>query len=148
MNLEIDNLVNLSGNIWSKSSLDLMRRMAKKEKEDACSIMDSPIQHKNTREAVYYCEHKKKPYKLISSPNYESFLDQLSDNKVFIFLPKTPETLSRVVVEARMMGMSVIVNKMIGATREDWYKLKGVDLIEHIEEKRNTIKNIVLESIQ
>ena len=145
MNAGLDNLINLSGNLWSLSSLDLMQRLSSKNKKDACSIMDSPIGHKNTREAVMYCEHFKKAYFLISSQNYESFLDKLSDNNTFVFFPKTPETLSRITVEARMMGMSVIVNKMIGATREPWYELKGGDLIEHMRNKRNIIKNISLE---
>ena len=144
MNTGLENLINLSGNIWSKSSLDLMSQMSKKEKKDECSIMDSQILHKNTREAIMYCEHTKKPYNLISSKNYESFLDQLSDNKTFVFFPKTPETLSRVVVEARMMGMSVIVNKMIGATREPWYELKGSDLVEYMRAKRARIKEITI----
>ena len=63
------------------------------------------------------------------------------------FFPKTPETLSRVVVEARMMGMSVIVNKMIGATREPWYELKGYELIEYMHAKKIAIKEIVVESL-
>jgi hypothetical protein len=147
MNLDFDNLVNLSGNIWSLSSLDLMAELAVKEKADACSIMDSKIAHKNTREAVMYCEHTKKTYNLISNNVYERFLDQLSNNKTFVFFPKTPETLSRVVVEARMMGMSVVVNKMIGATREPWYELKGIELVEFMRAKRGAIKRAVIERL-
>jgi hypothetical protein len=64
-----------------------------------------------------------------------------------VFFPQTPETLSRVVVEARMMGMSVVVNKMIGATREPWYQQKGNDLIEIIRSKRSTIKEQVMEKL-
>ena len=142
-NLDLANLVSLGGNIWSESSLDLMEKMASKKKADVCSIMDSPILHKNTQEAVYFCEHKERPYKLISSQDYETFLDKLSDNKTLVFFPKTPETLSRVVVEARMMGMSVVVNKMIGATREGWYKLKGKELIDFMRSKRIDIKEKV-----
>ena len=47
-----------------------------------------------------------------------------------MFFPKTPETLSRVIVESRMMGMSVITNNLVGATKEDWYALKGEELID------------------
>ena len=90
MNTGLENLINLSGNMWSKSSLDLMLRMSTKEKKERCSIMDSSISHKNTREAVMYCEHTKKPYNLISSTKYESFLDQLSDNKTFVFFSEDP----------------------------------------------------------
>jgi len=138
-NTQLDNLINLSGNLWSEASLQFMGSIAKKSKADTCAIMKSPISHKNTKEAIMYCEYKKMPYTLVQSTNYEDFLAQLGEHKTLVFFPKTPETLSRVVVEARMMGMSVIVNKMIGATREEWYKLKGLKLIEEVRQMRNTI---------
>ena len=87
-------------------------------------------------------------YSPIPQPNSNtkgfSFLKKLGQNKRLVFLPKTPETLSRIAVEARMMGMSVIVNKMIGATREPWYAQKGVELIQTFKQKRQDIKNIVV----
>ena len=121
-----------------------MEKIAKTEKADRYSIMDSPIEHKGTREAVGYCEYKNYDYDLISSDSYEEFLSMLGRNNTLVFFPKTPETLSRIVVEARMMGMGVIVNKMIGATREEWYKQKGTDLIKTIRSKREEITNTVI----
>ena len=64
-----------------------------------------------------------------------------------IFFPKTPETLSRIVVEARMMGMSVVTNNLVGATKEDWFSLKGAELIEVMKEKRESITSTVLEKL-
>ena len=109
--------------------------------------MDSSISHKNTADAVKYCEATQRPYNLVKSSDYKTFLRELGSNETFVFFPKTPETLSRIVVEARMMGMGVIVNKLIGATQEPWYKLKGDELITHMHQKRETIKNIVVESL-
>ena len=66
-----------------------------------------------------------------------------------IFFPKTPETLSRICVEARMMGMSVITNKNVGASYEDWFVLKGKDMIDFMKNKKfeisNTIKGLINE---
>ena len=143
-NLSEVNLISLGGNLWSEKSLSFMEEMAQAKKANKYSIMDSPIEHKGTREAVGYCEYKNYQYDLISSDSYEEFLSLLGKNKTLVFFPKTPETLSRIVVEARMMGMSVVVNKMIGATREEWYKQKGADLIETIRKKRKTIKDTVV----
>lgn len=145
-NTQLNNLVNLSGNLWSQESLSIMEKMSQVPKEDTCAIMRSSIIHKNTKDAIAYCEYKKKQYNLIESSNYEEFLSQLGQNKTFVFFPKTPETLSRVVVEARMMGMSVIVNRMIGATREPWYKLKGDSLIREVRNMRKTIPSKVVEA--
>ena len=144
-NIDIDNLFNVSGNLWSDDSLEIMRILSKKEKNDCYSILDSRIGHKNTREAVYYCEAKKLPYRLVASPDYQEFLSLLSDNDKFIFLPKTPETLSRVVVEARMMNIKTVTNKRVGASHETWFNLKGEELIDLMYEKKNKITKKVLE---
>ena len=142
-NLNLDNIVNLGGNLWSLESLKKMRELSIMNKVDRCSIMRSQISHKNTQGSINYCISKSWDYDLISSPNYFDFLQKLGANKKFIFLPKTPETLSRVVVEARMMGCTVVANKLIGATSEEWFKLKGEELVAFMIEKRNQIFSII-----
>ena len=138
-NLEIDNIISLGGNLWSVNDLENMRNLANKKKRQACSIMKSDIHHKNTADALKYCLAKKLPYTLVASKNYQEFIEALSDNDTLVFFPKTPETLSRVVVEARMMGMKVITNNLVGATREEWFELKGSSLVDVMTRKRETI---------
>ena len=142
-NLMLNNLINLGGNLWSTAALDTIEQLAQTAKKNKCSILNSNIAHKNTREAIMYCEHKKLQYELVASKNYNEFLTQLGSNNQFIFFPKTPETLSRVVVEARMMGMSTITNNKIGATKEPWFEMKGPPLIEFMRNKRKEIVDVV-----
>jgi len=66
----------------------------------------------------------------------------------FVFFPKTPETLSRIIVESRMMGMKVITNQLPGAVKEEWFKLKGKALVDIMRAKRQEIPNIVLQSFE
>ena len=112
------------------------------------SIMDSSIGHKNTFDAVKYCEFNDFEYELIPALEYQHFLERLGANKSLVFLPKTPETLSRIAVEARMMGMSVVTNKNLGASKEGWFSLKGIDLINVMRNKRNEIPKKILEILQ
>jgi|TARA_R110000824_G_scaffold118998_2_gene272835 GT2 family glycosyltransferase len=142
-NLNLDNIISLGGNLWSKSSLNKIRELSKKEKKDRYSIMNSQIPHKNTQGTINYCRYKSLDFELISSPDYFTFLEKLGSNKNFIFLPKTPETLSRVVVEARMMGCSVIVNNLIGASGEPWFEMKGEPLIDYMIGKKSEIFSII-----
>jgi hypothetical protein len=102
--------------------------------------MRSNIAHKNTYEAVKFCKFKNIPYTLIESTSYEEFLFMLSQNNQFAFFPKTPETLSRVVVEARMLGVKTYTNKLVGASYEGWFPLKGIDLIEIMRDKKQQIR--------
>lgn len=143
-NLLIDNIISISGNLWSSENLDLIAQYSEKQKQDKASVMNSKISHKNTADATKYCRFKKIEYELISSKDYKTFLNLLSNNNKFIFFPKTPETLSRVVVEAKMMGMKVTTNKLVGAANEDWFTLKGKELVNLMKERRNTIPDTVI----
>ena len=138
-NLNIENIVNLSGNVWSIKSLEFMRQISQVEKQNKTSILHSNIGHKNTLGAIDYCIRKNESYELVSDKDYYSFLSKLGKNRKFVFIPKTPETLSRVCVEARMMNMSVVVNSLIGASKEHWYTLKGAALIDYMTEKRQEV---------
>ena len=146
-NLDINNLINISGNLWSVESLDLLRNIGKNKKKERCSIMNSSIKHKNTLGAIRYCKIKGREYKLIENSVHSSFIRDLGSSSTFVFFPETPETLSRIVVEARMLGMKTITSKNIGAIHEEWFSLKGEELIEYMTEKRGEILNKIIEVI-
>ena len=138
-NLGLDNIKNLSGNVWSDEALNYIETLCANPKTDQFSVMNSSIAHKNTLGAVRYCDTHDFSYELIGSNDYYGFLKQLSGNKKFAFLPQTPETLSRVVVEARMMGVEVHTNNRVGAASEKWFSLKGKDLIQKMRQRREAI---------
>jgi len=146
-NTDLSNLVNLSGNLWSERALEVIQHIARKPKQKKCSVINSPILHKNTQDAVRYCQAKNLDYELVAGNVYEEFLKTLGANQTFVFLPKTPETLSRIVIEAKMMNMSVRINKMLGASREPWFALKGDELIGIVKEMRERIPATILEAL-
>jgi len=147
-NTGLTNIINLGGNLWPISSLKLVEEISKKQKHKKCSILDSREPHKNTQEAIKWCLINDMKFDLIRNPIYAEFLSALGTNEKFVFLPKTPETLSRVAVEARMMNMSLITNNMVGASMEPWFKLKGKELIEVVYKMRETIPAKVVEAFK
>ena len=144
-NLNLENIISLGGNLWDIPTLEKMEEFASKEKKQNCSIMKSPISHKNTIGAVNYCVKNSIPFELVEPCSYYEFLDRISNNDTLAFFPQTPETLSRVVVEARMMDMKVITNSLVGASKEPWFDLRGKELIEKMRDKRKEILNTVME---
>tara|TARA_R100000008_G_C3575909_1_gene165250 strand:+ start:102 stop:935 length:834 start_codon:yes stop_codon:yes gene_type:complete len=142
-NLNFHNIVSVGGNLWSNQTLNLMEKLSKTDKKDKYSIINSNIPHKGTQRSIKFCEYKDLNYDLISSRKYHDFLFLLSKNKNLVFLPSTPETLSRVAVEARMMNVSVITNNLVGATKESWYNLKGVELINKMRNKHKEIVHAI-----
>lgn len=144
-NINIDNVKNLGGNIWSDDTLDYISSLVSNSKENKFSVMQSNIPHKNTAGCIRYCESQSSEYKLVSSSDYHDFLRQLSENKKLVFLPQTPETLSRVVVEARMLGVEVHANSRVGASSESWFSLKGQPLIDFMRQKKEDIADSIEE---
>jgi len=145
-NLNLENIISVGGNLWSEETLEHIRGISKFAKGKKYSIMDSTIPHKNTFDAVRYCRVKNIPYELIPSCQHKEFLEKISQNDTLIFLPQTPETLSRIIVEARMLGCKIITNNLVGATSENWFSLKGEKLISIMYEKRDIIPKIVVGS--
>ena len=146
-NLQLDNIVNLAGNLWSTEILDLLESLSTLPKNDKHAIMSSGNWHKNTADAVKYCILKEMSYSLIPASPYQQFLKNLGTHRGLVFFPKTPETLSRIVVEARMMGMNAVLNSNVGASSEEWFSLKGRPLIDLMRVKRNEIVSKVMESL-
>jgi GT2 family glycosyltransferase len=147
-NLGLSNVINLGGNVWSLSTLEKLREISKKNKREKYSVMDSPVGHKNTQGAINFCNNKDLEYELISDPTHDDFLKKMGKNKGFVFFPKTPETLSRVVVEARMAGASVVTNELVGAYSEDWIKMKGGRLVDLMISKRDEIVGHLLRALK
>jgi len=146
-NLKLDTIHNLSGNLWSLDSLSLLQENSVKKKKEAISVWNSTNPIKNTSKAIAYCKIKKLPYELIGPLPYRDFLEALGRNDRFLFFPETMETLCRVAVEARMMNMKTITSGHLGATSEDWFSLKGKELVSLMKSKRDTIPTYILETI-
>ncbi len=145
-NLRLNNIVSVSGNLWSEELLGHLEQIStsQEDKDDVCSIMYSNIANKNIEDSILYCKVNGLKSEKIMPCSHKEFLTKLNKNKTLVFFPKTLETLSRIVVEARMLNCRVVTNKKIGATSEDWFKLKGQPLIDKMREKRLQIPEIVL----
>ena len=145
-NLCLDNIVSVSGNLWSDELLGYLEQIStpQEKKSDVCSIMYSNIANKNIEDSILYCKVNGLKSEKIMPCSHKEFLTRLNKNKTLVFFPKTLETLSRIVVEARMLNCRVITNKKIGATSEEWFELKGKPLIDKMREKRLQIPEIVL----
>ena len=143
-NLEMDNIISVGGNLWTEETLQSLRLLSKNDKSDRCSIMSSDIPHKGTDHAKLYCEKNNLEYDLITPCGHDEFLKKLGANNTLVFFPKTPETLSRIIVEARMMNMKVVTNSLVGAASEPWFAEKGEKLVDIMENKRNEIPAMVL----
>ena len=140
-----EKIVNFSGNLWSEEHLKLLGQLENVEKNSKCAIIDSDYPQKGVKESIQHCEKNNLEYEVIGDPEYSKFLELLSLYSTLVFHPSTPETCCRVILEAKMMGLKIITNKLFGASYEEWYNLNGTDLIYKMRQKREGFADFISE---
>lgn len=147
MNIPDCKLTNIHGSMWTGGDLqyiDSIRESVKKS--DKCAIFndqeivtleDGTVYRqgpniKNKQGNIKYCQERSIPYRLIPRINdRERFLKTLAKHSSLCFFPEIPETCSRLLVEARMLGLEVHTDRFSGASREYWFHLSGQELTDH-----------------
>jgi hypothetical protein len=133
------NVVNMGGSLWSEENLVLLETHCNTDKVTDYAVMKSDNPIKNMERSIKHCEENNLDYKIIGACGFDEFIEDLSKCRNFIFFPTVLETCCRVIVEARMVNCGIKTNGLIGATSEDWFKLKGQELIDFTRENNKKI---------
>ena len=148
-NLKINNVKNIATSLWSDDKLDYIKTLVNSPKTKKHCIVQSANPIKGTKEAIAFCESKNIEYDLISTSHEKGFLKVLSEYETLVFVPKVLETLSRLVVEAKMLNCNVITKgALIGAASEPWFDLGGEELINKIVDTKNNALKMFEEIFQ
>jgi len=144
-NLLLDNLINLSGNIWSREQIELLSEKRKQgtfqnKDEEIYSILKSENKNKGMAKSLQICQKNNWSYRLIPSARYEDFLDELARTNKLLFTPDWVETFSRVCVEAKILDCKIITNKLVGCLSEEWVlNNSGGELLKLVSENTDRI---------
>ena len=136
-NLKIDNVVHLGMSLWTDEQLAIIEKNLNNEKQPEAAVIDSTNLTKNTEVTAQYCKDKGIAFKLIGSPDYGEFIEQLASHEAYVFIPRVLESFNRVLLEARMLNCKIVTTNLNGCTSEDWFKkYKGKELIDFVREQR------------
>jgi len=135
--LDINNVDSIGCSLWTDAKLDYIESICETPKTKENFIINSQNPIKGTRQAAQFCKQTNLQFDLIGPSPHEELLKQMSEFNSFTFAPQVLETMSRVVVESKMLGCKVFTNRsLIGACYEDWYSLNGRDLIDKMRQKK------------
>ena len=147
-NLKIDNVESIGCSLWSDDKLNYISLISNAKKVKKYCVLNSDNPTKGKRQAIGYCVKNNISYDLISSNNEKEFLNILSSYQTLIFIPTVLESLCRLAVEAKMLNCNLITkSNLLGASSEDWWDLKGQELIDAIKEKQKTSIDMFLKYI-
>lgn len=140
---------NLSGNLWDTETISFMGDLSRRNKlrSGVTAVVKSPYPQKGVAESIQFCIQNRLDYDLVSDKVYHCFLNKLAQFEGLCFVPQVPETLSRVCVEAKIMGLSVLTTKMVGAVGEEWWSLDKDALSEKLVADQKRIPTEILERI-
>jgi len=137
-NLLINHVVNLGCNLWSNDNIELLKKSINIKKTKKNVILYTKNKNKGMDRTVQYCKKNNIEFEFIQPSKYETFIKELATAEKLYFFPEWLESFSRVAIEARILGCAIVTNKLVGATSEPWFgDLKGLDLINFIENKKN-----------
>ena len=146
--VKLDNIINFSGNLWADDTLDLILSLSKTPKNGKAAILgEDDYGIKGRDVSIEFCKKVHLKYELLPKTDHQSFLNNLSKYSTYVFFPRSPETLSRVCIEARLMGLSVITSDYTAAVHESFFDYESDKMIEYIKNKPNQIKKLILDLI-
>ena len=144
----IKNTINTGCSVWTEEFLTTVEKSLNKEtRNNKAAIMRSDNVIKAQAKAETYCNNHNIKYDLIEAPSPIEMYKKLVDYEYFVFFPQTPETFSRVFMEAKLAGCKVITNSLIGASYEDYSFSDREKLLSEVKNSLPKLKTIFINEI-
>ena len=147
-----DNKHVVVGSAFFDETLDLLLSLRKVHDEAVASfpVKIWGVQHssnwiKGTQETVNWCTQNKFPVKVIPMLPYVEFLTELAKCGGLVFHPLDLDTCPRIVIEAKIMGLSLELNENVQHKDEEWFQGTPEEIVSHLKTRGEFFwKNIVL----
>ena len=147
LNLHLKNTHSVGSSLWDDGFLDALPSISTEKTKEA-AIVASTNKIKNQQRAEAYCKENNIPYEVISAPTPLELCKKLAPFKYLVFFPGVPESLCRVVVEAKMVGCKIISNKLLGAASEEWFRGTPKEIIKEMKGAPTKTLNILRNAIE
>lgn len=93
----------------------------REERSDKYIVLGSNSWIKGTDDAINYCRDNELEFEVVSNLHYNDMLEKLSASKGLVFLPKGWDTCPRIVIEAKLLGLDLVLNDNVQHKDEIWF---------------------------
>jgi len=124
MSLENQNNFILSS-VFSNETLEYLSSLREKSavlKRDVAAMLGGGSWIKGIEETANYLRERGVAFETVQDRDYKSFLTKLSCYKSFAFFPLDYDTCPRVVIEAKLLGLNLLLNDNVLHKEEEWFK--------------------------
>lgn len=146
----LKNIYNAGCSLWG-AQLDYFETAYEnnrhKQKKNKAAIIKGNNTNKGQDLSEEYCLSNNIDYDIISSQTTLELYDKLCEYESLVFFPRTPETFSRVFLEAKLAGCKVITNRLVGALGEDYNWGSTQDIISQLKRSEKNLFSRIKETI-
>jgi hypothetical protein len=108
--------------VFSPDSLELMRRLRGNEEPRAgWIVLGSDSWVKGAEDAIAWCKARGEEAQIIWNLSHEETLERMSRAEGFVYLPRGKDTCPRMVIEARLLGCKLVINRNVQHAPEEWF---------------------------
>ena len=142
--LNLNNLKNLGCTQFSIEQLKILSDNINTQKNEKYVV----IKGKRWDKAKAICNQNGLQYDVLEKQDYEIFINNLSKYKGIVFFSHAFESCCRLLIEARILNLSILTDNRNGCTYEDWFKEhKGRDLLDFVENKTKETMMTIMEEL-
>lgn len=123
--------------VFSDQTLEELKslRENKKENNGRFAIMGGGSWIKAERETIQWCEENHITYDVVGGLPPQEFLNKLSQYKGLVFRPAGYDTCPRLVIEAKCLGLDILLNENVQHKDEKWFS-SSIDIcIEYLKSR-------------
>lgn len=128
---EKDNVVLSS--VFTKETLaklKLLREMPRTLEAKRWLVFSSDSWIKGFEASEKYCVDNRLQYEVVKGLKYDDMLAKLASSEGLVYLPPGGDTCPRMVIEAKLLGIKLVLNDNVQHKDEDWF---ATDKLEDIE---------------
>lgn len=126
------------GSLFLKEHIDYINEIKNNssiKRNNKFVILKSPSWVKGYENALNYCKHNQLEYEEVWGLDYRSLLMKLRSSKGLVYLPTGLDTCPRLVIEAMMLGCSLILNEKVQIKDEEWLNEDKINSLFTMQEK-------------
>lgn len=116
--------------------IDELRKVTK-NKNNKFIILQSSSPVKNTVGCIEYANKNNLEYETVGNLPYFQLLRKLANSKGLIFLPSAEDTCPRIVIEAKLLNCSLIMNDNVLHSQEQWFNEPHEKIIKYLQNNAN-----------
>ena len=113
------------------------------EKNDKWLILGSRSWVKGSQQTEEWCKENKLEYDIISGLEYVEVLKKMQESKGVVFHPAGYDTCPRFVIEAKLLGCDLKLNKNVQHANEEWFNKAPGEIIAYLKERPSYFWQVV-----